>query len=377
MSTSPSSDSFLLKTTEELQYLVQHPELYHPELIAEAGRELRRRGAVVTRPAAAELPAAPSAYEAEPAAAALRSWGPAAAITAAVLGLGWWGLRTGSGPATPPAAPADSKPIVLEAVKVRQLPTFEAEAARQVAATRRQLPAADRADTTATGRFARTARRYWLAENAAAYLTAQALGDSTSSVFTGQIDLTLERITWFMKARAYDQHLHPIMEERLNEMQQGLTLRRSSLKTIKSQYELGAELTNAEAAFTEAAEAADISRVVQGLPSQKAPIAGNLATLGGASKTAPAKEGYTEVQTLPPPRQNQNPLYIIDGEAFPSDPATGEAPAGIQNLPPSAFARIVVVKRQTAVKAFGPRAHDGAVIVVTKAAAARGTGTAL
>ena len=368
------SDSFLQKTTEELLYLVQHPELYHPELLAEAGRELRRRGATVPRPAHTEAAPELNEYE-QPAASSVMRWWPAAALGAAVLGLGWWGLR--DSPGAEAAKPAEPKPIVLEAVQTKQLPTFEAEAARQMAATRRQLPAADRADTTATGRFARTARRYWLAENAAAYLTAQAQGDSASSVFTGQIDLTLERITWFMKARAYDQHLHPIMEERLNEMQQGLTLRRSSLQTIKSQYELGAELTNAEAAFTEAAEAADISRVVQGLPSQKAPIAGNLATLGRAHTTAPAKEGYTEVKTLPAPRQNQNPLYIIDGEALPSDPSTGEAPAGIRNLPASAFARIVVVKRQTAVKAFGPRAHDGAVLVVTKAAANRSTGTSL
>jgi len=376
MSAPSSSDSFLLKTTEELLYLVQHPELYHPELLAEAGRELRRRGATVPRPAQPEASLEFSEYE-QPAASSIVRWWPAAAIGAAVLGLGWWGLRDSSGTEVTKATSAEAKPIVLEAVKAKHLPTFEAEAARQVAATRRQLPAADRADTTATGRFARTARRYWLAENAAAYLTAQAEGDSASAVFTGQIDLTLERITWFMKARAYDQHLHPIMEERLNEMQQGLTLRRSSLKTIKSQYELGAEITNAQAAFTEAAEAADISRVVQGLPSQKAPIAGKLATLGGAPTTAPAKEGYTEVKTLPAPRQNQNPLYIIDGEALPSDPSTGEAPAGIRNLPASAFARIVVVKRQTAVKAFGPRAHDGAVIIVTKAAANRGTGTSL
>lgn len=377
MSTLSSSDSFLLKTTEELQYLVQHPELYQPELVAEAGRELRRRGVVVARPAVAEAPPEPSPYETEPTTSGRRGWWPAAAIGAAVLGLGWWGLRDSSSSDAAPVKPADSKPIVLEAVKARQLPTFEAEAARQVAATRQQLPAADRADTTATGRFARTARRYWLAENAAAYLTAQAQGDSASSVFTGQIDLTLERINWFMKARAYNQNLHPIMETRLGEMQQGLTLRLSSLKAIKAQYEIGGEMAEAEAAFTEAAEAADISRVVQGLPSQRTPIAGNLAALSGTSPAVPAKEGYTVVNTLPIPRRNQNPLYIIDGEAIPSDPATGEAPAGIQNLPASAFARIVVVKRQTAVKAFGPRAHDGAVIVVTKAAAARGTGTAL
>ncbi|UOQ78029.1 hypothetical protein MUN84_05255 [Hymenobacter sp. 5516J-16] len=44
MAASSIPDSFLQKPTEELLFLVQHPELYHPSLVAEAGRELRRRG---------------------------------------------------------------------------------------------------------------------------------------------------------------------------------------------------------------------------------------------------------------------------------------------------------------------------------------------
>lgn len=354
-----SPDSFLQKSTDELHYLVQHPELYHPELVAEANRELRRRGAAQPRP----TPSA-SLVEEEPTAPAARRWPAAVALGVAVLGLGWWGLR--SPPAAAPVAkPVVEQPIVLEAVKTSALPTFEQATAQQVAATRRQLPAADQADTTATGRFARTARRYWLAENAAAHLTAQARNDSMSSVFAGQIDLTLERISWFMKARAYDQHLHPVMEERLAEMQQGLTLRRSSLGSLQAQYQLGADMSEAKDAFREAAEAADISRVVRGLPSQQAPVAGNLAALGGGAVT----KGYKVVSTLPPPHPNRNPLYVIDGQLVPSDPGTGAAPAIIRNLPATAFARIVVVERQTAVKAYGPRAHDGAVLVITAAAA--------
>ncbi|RSK46844.1 hypothetical protein [Hymenobacter rigui] len=367
---SSSSDSFLQKTTEELQYLVQHPELYHAALVAEAGRELRRRGATLPRPATAEPVAAPApVYDAyaEPTPSPLIRWWPAGLIAAAVAGLAWWGLRDST--ASTPAAvkPATNAPIVLESVKTSRMPDFEVETARQVANTRRQLPAQDRTDTTATGRYARTARRYWLAENAAAYLTAQAQGDSASNLFPNQVDLALERISWFMKARAYDQHLHPVMEARLNEMEQGMLLRRSSLQTLRTQYSVGAEVTESKEAFTQAAEAEDISRGIQGLPSRKEPIAGNLASLGGAAKAEPTQD-YKVVKTLPAPHHNQNPLYVLDGNLLPSDAMTGEAPQAIRAISPDSIGRIVVLKKQQAVQAFGPRAHDGAVIVFTKAA---------
>ncbi|MCA8829192.1 TonB-dependent receptor plug domain-containing protein [Hymenobacter pini] len=365
---SSSSDSFLQKTTEELLYLVQHPELYHPALVAEAGRELRRRGTDIPRPQAATQPdVAAATYDTEyEAASPLRRWWPAGLIAVAVGGLAWWGLRSSTASSATTAKPAVAKPIVLEAVKADRMPDFENETARQVATIRRQLPAADRADTTATGRYARTARRYWLAENAAAYLTKQAQNDSASALFPNQIDLTLERISWFMKARAYDQHLHPIMEAHLTEMEQGLTLRRASLQALRTQYSVGAEVTQEKKAFTQAAEAADIGRVLLGQPSQKAPIAGNLASLG-SSATAPASQGLKAVKELPKPHRNQNPLYVVDGELLASDAFSGEAPAEVRNIPPDNIESIVVLKRDKAVLLFGPRAHDGAIVVTTKA----------
>ncbi|MBT9394299.1 hypothetical protein KLP40_14095 [Hymenobacter sp. NST-14] len=367
MPTFSSTDSFLQKPTEELQYLVQNPSFYDPSLVAEAGRELRRRGALVPRP---ETPAlAPPPYQEVPAAGfALPSWWPALVVGLVIIGLSWWGL--GRKPAPEVAAKKEpTGPIVLEAVRTRQLPSFEQETAVQVARTRRLLPAADRADTTAAGRYARMARRYWLAENAAQYLTAQARGDSASGVFAEQIDLTLERISWFMKARAYNQSLTPVMEERLTEMQQGLQRRRNSLQVLRSAYANGAELPEAKAAYAEADEAADIGRVLRGLPSRKAPIAGNLASLGSPETRPATPAGYTIVRTLPQTRRNLNPLYVLDGELLPSDPDTGEAPAPVHALPPDSIAQITVIKKKQALAAFGPRAHSGAVVVVTKAAA--------
>ena len=374
MSASSSSDSFLQKTTEELQYLVQNPEFYDPSLVAEAGRELRRRGALVPRSATVPPAAEPQLYEAVPVSESfLPTWWPALVVALAIIGLGWWGWRTSSASSAEKAAhKAPAAPIVLEAVKTRQLPSFEQEAAAQVAQTRRLLPAADRADTTAAGRYARMARRYWLAENAAAYLTVQARGDSATGVFPEQVDLTLERISWFMKAKAYNQSLTPAMEARLTEMQQGLQLRRNSLQLLRSTYSNGAELPDAAKAYTEADEAADIGRVLRGLPSRQAPIAGNLASLGNAQSHTAQPEvpvGYEIRQDLPQAHRNRNPLYVLDGELIPSDAQTGEAPAVVRALPPDSIAQIIVVKKKQALEAFGPRAHSGAVVVVTKAAA--------
>ncbi|WP_426490771.1 hypothetical protein [Hymenobacter sp. 102] len=282
---SASSDSFLQKTSEELLYLVQHPELYHATLVAEAGRELRRRGVALPRyqeaePTVAAPVSAAHAYE-EPAPSSLGRWWPAGLLAVAVAGLAWWGLSDSSTAtsAAVAAKPASTAPILLEAVKTDRMPDFEAETARQVATAKRQLSATDRADTTATGRYGRMARRYWLAENAAAYLTKQATSKKVPDVFPGQVTIALERITWFMKAKAYNQHLTPVMEERLQLMQQGLLLRRNSLENLKTRYEtygetyLDRDLNRADF------EASDISGELQGQPIKRAPMQGKLSEL--------------------------------------------------------------------------------------------------
>lgn len=279
MATSSAPDSFLQKTNEELLYLVQHPELYHPALVAEASRELRRRGAALpSSPAPAPTTPLLSAEYLEPERPFLARWWPAVALAALVLGLAWWGLRSSQPAPTPVAARKPAGPIVLEAVKVERLPDFEAETRAQVAEVRRQLPAADRADTTATGRYLRMARRYWLAENAAVHLTKQARTGAVTGVFPGQVDLTLERIAWFMRAKAYNQNLTPTMEARLNLMQQGLTLRRSSLKSFQSRYEAQMQLMDQEEERVNQ-EATGLAEELRGHYQRKAPIQGRISDL--------------------------------------------------------------------------------------------------
>jgi hypothetical protein len=273
-----SSDAFLKKTDEELLYLVEHPEFYHSALIMAATQELRRRGATLPAPAPPPSPAPlPLDYE-EPEPSMLRRWLPAA-LALLVLGLtGWLILRNTSGntSAATPAKPA--APIVLESVKAQPLPNFEASTKTYVQELRRQLPAADRADTTATGRYLRMARRYFLAESQAAHLAGIAKRAEAAGTFPGQIDLTQERISWFMRAKAYNQHLHPIMEERLALMQQGLTLRQAMLHNFKYRFENELPMMDRDMSRADF-EATDISAELRGKPRQRTPIQGRLSDI--------------------------------------------------------------------------------------------------
>ncbi|GAB3227233.1 hypothetical protein GCM10027346_10370 [Hymenobacter seoulensis] len=277
MSAPSTPDSFLQKSDEELLYLVQHPALYHPALLAEASRELRRRGTSLPALTPDPIAVTTSIYDAPERSVAARWW-PAGVLGVAVIGLSWWGLQAASTPEATAPKPVSTAPIVLEAVQTKSLPSFEAETAAQVAATRRQLSAADRADTTATGRYARMARRYWLAENAAAYLTAQAKSDSVGDVFPGQVDIALEKISWFMQAKAYNQSLTPNMEENLTLMQQGLVLRKTMLNNFKYRFENKTIMMDRDmnqANF----EATDIGNELRGMPRQRVPIQGRLSDI--------------------------------------------------------------------------------------------------
>ncbi|MBT2557919.1 hypothetical protein J7E24_08990 [Hymenobacter sp. ISL-91] len=277
---SSSPDSFQQKTTAELQYLIENPDFYDAGVVARARQELRQRGALApTAPSFSEpatLPV-PTDYDDDDTAAAGHGtkWLLGGLLLALVLAGAWWLLRPQ--PAAPVTA-APAAPIVLETTVVRPLPSFEQEAAGQVAITRRLLPAADRADTTAAGRYARMARRYWLAENTAAYLTAQALADSTTSVFAGQVGIGLERVNWFLSAMVYDQNLTPEMDNRLALMRGGMNLRRTSLEALKAHAEREMPLIS-ETVERDQQEATSISREVLGQYRKAAPIRGRLETL--------------------------------------------------------------------------------------------------
>lgn len=275
-----SSDAFLKKTDEELLYLVEHPEFYHSALIMAATQELRRRGAAL--PAPAPLPASPAplpyTYAEEPEPSLLRRLLPAALIVVILGFTGWLILRNTKGNSTAAASAKPAAPIVLESVKSQPLPDFEAQTKIRLQELRQQLPAADRADTTATGRYLRMARRYWLAESQAAHLTDIAKRNEAAGTFPGQVDLTQERISWFMKAKAYNQHLHPIMEERLALMQQGLTLRNAMLHNFKYRYENELPMMDRDMSRADF-ESTDIGNELRGKPRQRAPIQGRLSEL--------------------------------------------------------------------------------------------------
>ena len=83
MTDSPA-DFYHQKTDEQLRFFVEHPELYQPELVEAARRELRRRA-----PAAPALqPASVAEYVPISQEAPARGWGKAVALGVGLLALG-------------------------------------------------------------------------------------------------------------------------------------------------------------------------------------------------------------------------------------------------------------------------------------------------
>ncbi|SHK97052.1 hypothetical protein [Hymenobacter psychrotolerans] len=245
-----SSDSEFLsqKTDAELQFLVQHPDLYHPDLVYTARLELRRRG---IRPdllheahtESAPLPQAPDevSYE-EP------SWwqrpGAVWVVVLAILLLGGvFYLQSRSASGQQDAAvtdTADDAPLVLQSVETHVIPSFDSLTRAQIAQEMRQLPAAERTrDTAATRRYRLLAERYWKAENQTLYVLERVNKAAADSTLPGQATTVLEEWRRLTKALVYDFSLTPVLAERMNVMRRGAYLRIELLQTMRSRYQGG------------------------------------------------------------------------------------------------------------------------------------------
>ena len=219
-----TDDFYHQKTDAELQFLVDHPELYQPSLLEAARRELRRRGVV---PAPAELPPLTYVSPAPAAPTGLRP-GPLALGLAAVLLVGLGGFyvaKQKNPPPAPPAAPAKPKaPPRLEEVETSAIPTYDGVVSQVVTQQVQHLPAAERAAATAKAdgaalrQYRELAKRFWAAECQTEYLTNQAREGKAGPVFADQT--LVARSTWsaWNKAVVYRYDLGPTMQQQVQYM---------------------------------------------------------------------------------------------------------------------------------------------------------------
>ncbi|SMB97702.1 hypothetical protein SAMN00120144_1590 [Hymenobacter roseosalivarius DSM 11622] len=235
MSSSPANttDLFTRKTDTELLYFLQHPELYHADVVTAARQELHRRGAA-TRSHLTDTESFVTDYDHEP---AERRW-LAPVIGGALLVVGGFLYNQFYRP-SPAFAVAPKAPIELKSVELNVLPTFDAETAAQVKQEPSLLPTKERTDKKPLGKYLILAGRFWKAENQAEFLADQVAIAKIDSTFLGKTTLVYDQWRELTRVLVYNHNLRPAMQERVNMMHDIANRRMQSLQQMRDNYALG------------------------------------------------------------------------------------------------------------------------------------------
>lgn len=224
MSTS-STDFYHQKTDAELQFFLDNPGYYQPELVQEARQELRRRGALQHPPAAAPAPAYHPAPEA--AASGLKA-GPVVLGVAVVLALsvgGFYYVKQKNSPAadaTPTAAapPARKAPPRLIEVPTSVIPSYDVEALVEQQLGR--VPAAERASAAQAEQplrqYRELTRRFWTAETQTEFVLKQARSGQFTEALPGHVESVGTAWQQWNKATVYSYKFGPAMADHLDIM---------------------------------------------------------------------------------------------------------------------------------------------------------------
>ncbi|MBO2010778.1 hypothetical protein [Hymenobacter negativus] len=270
MSDSPT-DFYHQKTDAELQFFVDNPGYYQPELVQEARLELRRRGVgpVPPAPVAASVPEpapAPAAAPVFAAPAPAPSYQPASKAApasglpgfpvvmgvAVVLALsvgGFYYVKQKNSPVTSVAPVADVAPVTdsvpaadiapateadpaAEATPARKNPPELTEVATSVVPTfdvpaiieqqLKHVPATERAAAAQAGQplrqYRELAKRFWTAETQTEYLLQQAQQGKLDTALPGHVEAA--EVAWqqLNKATVYSYKFGPAMTSHLDIM---------------------------------------------------------------------------------------------------------------------------------------------------------------
>ncbi|GAB3849831.1 hypothetical protein GCM10028822_14250 [Hymenobacter terrigena] len=215
------TDFYHQKTDDELRFFVENPDYYQPDIVAEARRELRRRGVALPQPAPA-----PAEVEYAPPARGLPT-GPLVLAVAVVLALSLGVLyfinHKNSPAATSTTAPAKPKaPPRLTEVATSTIPDFGPAVVASVQRQVQRIPAAERAaaaqEAMPLRQYRELAKRFWTAETQTEYVMNQARRGQLDAALPGHIQAV--EATWeqWNKALRYSYKFGPAMSDHLDIM---------------------------------------------------------------------------------------------------------------------------------------------------------------
>jgi len=352
---SADADSLAAKSDEALCFLASHPALYHPDVVWAAQRELRQRGLRIPEP----VDAAPVEPEPTPT-RSRRPWALlGGGVVAAALLLGVWGMWPAP-VATPTASTVLPMPLPAGIVELPLttadiLPSFDSLAQVRVQQAATTVPAAEWRDSVARNNYKQVVARYWQAEYQTAWLLTRATQRTTpDATLLGKIDLIREQWRRLTHVAEYDLKLQPVMQARLQAMLQGHKLRQETMGLLHYAFNEHDSL---------------ITREIQ--QSDTAAYAVRYAVLGtGLPKNLPllplrAMPDVIRSQTVPDRYPNTNPLYLLHNQPVASDPLSDVLPPAVAELPSAEIDSVLVLRPQLAVRAYGPLANSGAVLIFT------------
>ena len=218
--TNSTTDFYHQKTDDELRFFVENPDYYQPDIVAEARRELRRRGVALPQPAL--LP--PAAVPAPPA-RGLQT-GPLALAVAAVLALSLGGLYfIKQKNAVPTVALVEAKPKApprLTEVATSTIPDFGPAVTSSVQRQVQRIPAAERAaaaqEATPLRQYRELAKRFWTAETQTEFVMNQARHGQLDAALPGHIQAVGATWEQWNKALRYSYKFGPAMAAHLDIM---------------------------------------------------------------------------------------------------------------------------------------------------------------
>jgi hypothetical protein len=218
-----TTDMLLLKTDTELQFFVNNPSFYQPEVVDAAQRELWRR-----HPHLMQANAVATSHELTQTgfdeAPHRQSWAlpSAIAVLVAIAGLGFWSRQPAATEQPTPTAAAETKAttkplsLKLETAVSSPIPYYDTEG--YVEKSLALVPAAEKTNTQRVNQYRAISRRFWAAQNPSTHLIKLAQQGQPTSVFGPQVDVVLGQWHDLSRVLAFSYDFDPVMADHLDRM---------------------------------------------------------------------------------------------------------------------------------------------------------------